>query len=122
MSKSKKKVVTTKKTTAKTVKTSPTVSRKRASSGSPAPAKMTPLIFDKTNYMLMLAGIGLIALGLLLMQGGAMPTPDVWDESLIYSSRRIVLAPFVILLGLGVEIYAIFKKTNHEPKDAEASA
>ena len=70
--------------------------------------------------MLMLAGIGLIALGLILMQGGAMPSPDVWDDSLIYSTRRIILAPFVILLGLGVEIYAIFKKTD-QPTDVEAS-
>ncbi|MFK7931942.1 MAG: DUF3098 domain-containing protein [Saprospiraceae bacterium] len=29
---------------------------------------------------------------------------------MIYSFRRTVLAPFVILAGLVVEIYAIFKK------------
>jgi hypothetical protein len=60
--------------------------------------------------MLMLAGIGLIALGLLLMSGGAMPSPDVWDESIIYSTRRTLIAPIVIVLGLVVEIVAIFKR------------
>ena len=60
--------------------------------------------------MWMGAGAGLILLGMLLMMGGSMPNPDVWDDSLIYSFRRTVLAPFVILAGLGVEIYAIFKK------------
>lgn len=117
MSKSKKRVVTTSKTV---VKTEPTVSRKRTAPGSPA-SSSHPLIFDKSNYVLMLAGIGLIALGLVLMAGGAMPSPDVWDESIIYSTRRTVLAPFIIIVGLVLEIYAIFKKTNDE-KEVEAIA
>ena len=72
--------------------------------------KQQELIFSKKNYYWMLLGAGLIALGMILMLGGAMPSPDVWDESIIYSWRRTVLAPAVILLGLGVEIYAIFKR------------
>ena len=68
------------------------------------------LIFGKQNYILMGAGFGLIALGMLLMSGGAMPSPDVWDEDIIYSFRRTVLAPFVMIVGLVVEVYAIFKK------------
>ncbi|MBK8504881.1 MAG: DUF3098 domain-containing protein [Saprospiraceae bacterium] len=56
------------------------------------------------------AGAGLIFLGMLLMLGGSMPSPDVWDDSIIYSFRRTVLAPIVILAGLVVEIYAIFKR------------
>ena len=55
-------------------------------------------------------GVLLIALGLILMSGGAMPSPDVWDESIIYSTRRTILAPIVMLAGLGLEIYAIFKR------------
>ncbi len=58
----------------------------------------------------MLLGVGLIGLGMILMAGGHMPSPDVWDDSIIYSWRRTVLAPFVILAGLVVEIYAIFKR------------
>ncbi len=107
MSKSKKKVITT----SRAKKTGPTVSRKRASTSTTA-VSQTPLIFNKTNLLLMLGGIALIALGLILMSGGAMPSPDVWDESLIYSKRRTVLGPFVIIAGLVLEIYAIFKKTD----------
>jgi len=69
-----------------------------------------PLIFGKQNYIWMGIGFGLIALGMLLMSGGAMPSPDVWDEDIIYSFRRTVLAPFLMLVGLVVEVYAIFKK------------
>ena len=69
-----------------------------------------PVIFKKNNYLLMIGGIVLMALGFLLMSGGSMPSPDVWDESLIYSPRRTLLAPFIILAGLALEIVAIFKK------------
>lgn len=70
----------------------------------------TSLLFTRQSYILMGAGVALIAIGLLLMSGGKMPSPDVWDEDLIYGFRRTVLAPIAILAGLGLEIYAIFKK------------
>lgn len=70
----------------------------------------TDFLFGKKNFMFMFAGIGLIALGMLLMSGGHMPSNDVWDESLIYSTRRTLIAPICILAGLVLEIYAIFVK------------
>lgn len=75
-----------------------------------AAAASQPLIYGRTHYMLMGGGVLLIALGLVLMVGGAMPDPNVWDESLIYSTRRTVVAPMVILAGLVLEVYAIFKR------------
>ena len=69
-----------------------------------------PLIFDRKNYMIIAIGCGIIAFGLILMLGGAMKDPNAWDESVIYSFRRITLAPIFILAGLGVVGYAIFKK------------
>jgi len=67
-------------------------------------------LFGRKNFLIMLGGLLLIAIGMWLMSGGAMPSPDVWDESIIYSFRRTVLAPFLMLAGLVVEVYAIFKK------------
>ena len=55
-------------------------------------------------------GAGLVFLGMILMLGGSMPSDDVWDESIIYSFRRTVLAPIVIVAGLVVEVFAIFKR------------
>lgn len=69
-----------------------------------------PLLFNRQNYLYIGIGCGLIALGLILMLGGGMKDPNVWDESVIYSARRTVLAPVVILAGLGMQVYAIFKK------------
>lgn len=88
-------------------KVKPTVSRSRMPA---AGAKKAELLFGKQNYTWMGIGIGLIVLGLVLMAGGHMPGPDVWDDDIIYSFRRTVLAPVFILSGLIVEIYAIFKK------------
>jgi hypothetical protein len=34
----------------------------------------------------------------------------VFKDNEVYSTRRITIAPILILLGLGVEVYAIFKK------------
>jgi hypothetical protein len=69
-----------------------------------------PLLFDRKNYLIMAIGCGVIGLGLILMLGGGMKDPNVWDESVIYSFRRITLAPIVILAGLVVVGYSIFKK------------
>ncbi len=77
---------------------------------SSAATRKDELVFNKTTYIWMGAGIALIFIGLLLMSGGKMPNPETWDDSIIYSFRRTVLAPFVILAGLVVEIVAIFKR------------
>jgi Protein of unknown function (DUF3098) len=72
------------------------------------------LVFGRENYKWMLIGIAIMAVGFICMSGGAMPSPDVWDESIIYSPMRIVVAPILILIGLGIEVYAIFAKSGSE--------
>lgn len=66
-------------------------------------------LFDKINYKFLLIGIGVIALGFILMSGGGSENPNVFNED-IFSFRRIKLAPTVVLIGFGITIYAIFKK------------
>ncbi len=105
MAKSKKKVITT---GANKAKLTPTKSQSKAKSA--AAVANTEMLFGRENFKFILIGLALIFLGMILMIGGGMPSPDVWDESLIYSHRRITLAPILILAGLGVEVYAIFKK------------
>jgi hypothetical protein len=67
------------------------------------------MTYGKPQFKWMFIGIGLIALGMILMSGGWMPSPEVWDESIIYSPVRLTIAPICILAGLGFQIYAIFK-------------
>jgi len=80
------------------------------SSAAEASRNADVLIFGKQQYILMLAGLALIFIGLACMTGGSMPSPDVWDEDIIYSPRITVIAPILILAGLILEIYAIFKR------------
>lgn len=103
----KKKVVVP--TTPKKKTVTATASRLK-SSASEASRNADTLIFGKQQYILMLAGLALIFIGLACMTGGAMPSPDVWDEDIIYNPRITVVAPILILAGLIVEIYAIFKR------------
>ncbi len=74
------------------------------------PSSETTLIFGKETYIWIFGGFLLVLLGLALMSGGRMPDLNTWDDSIIYSFRRTVLAPIVILAGLALEIYVIFKK------------
>jgi len=67
--------------------------------------------FGKSNYTWMLIGAAFIVLGMFLMSGGKSADPNVFNESEVYSFRRITLAPIVIIAGFIIEIYAIFKKS-----------
>lgn len=67
------------------------------------------LPFTKMNYVLVLAGIALIALGMVLMIGGGSSDPDVFNEKM-FNFQRLTLSPILILLGFVVEIVAIFWK------------
>lgn len=59
----------------------------------------------------MLAGLALIAVGMFLMSGGQSNTdPAVFNRDAVYSSTRITVAPLLILVGLIIEVIAIFKK------------
>lgn len=108
MSKQKKVVITTSDTDLKPTasKIENTVTNTKSTSNS------SGLVFGKKNYQWMLIGFGIMILGYLLMVGGHMPSPDVWDADSIYSFRRTVLAPFVILAGLGLQVKAIFVKND----------
>ena len=63
-------------------------------------------VFDKKNYKFMFIGLAVVALGFILMAGGGSDDPNVFNPE-IFSWRRIRLAPLVVLVGFGFEIYAI---------------
>jgi membrane-bound ClpP family serine protease len=73
----------------------------------------TTFLFQRGNYVLMLAGLALIVLGFLLMSGGGSEDPNVYNPEL-FSTRRIVVAPFLIVVGFAVEVWAIMRKPKAE--------
>lgn len=72
-------------------------------------------IFGKKNYKFMLIGLGFILLGFIVMSGGGSDDPNVFDPS-IFSWRRIRLAPTLVLIGFGIQVYAILLNPNKGDK------
>jgi cadmium resistance protein CadD (predicted permease) len=69
-------------------------------------------LFTKQNYLLMLVGAVIIGIGMFVMSGGKSADPNVFDYNEVYSTTRITVAPILIVLGLVIEVVAIFKKTK----------
>ena len=68
-------------------------------------------LFGRKNYKWMLIGLAVISLGFVLMMGGGSDDPAIFNEA-IYNFRRIRLAPTLVLIGFGIEVYAILSNPN----------
>lgn len=68
-------------------------------------------IFKKSNYLIMIIGIIFIAFGFILMSGGGSNDPNIFNEE-IYNFRRIRVAPTLVLIGFGIQIYAILYRAK----------
>ncbi len=71
------------------------------------------LLFGKENYKWMLIGVGVLILGFILMAGGANKNPNEFNEA-IFSWRRIRLAPFLVIAGFMIQIYAILRNPEKQ--------
>ena len=74
---------------------------------------MDKFALPKKNFVLILIGLGIMILGYILLSGGGSDDPNVFNYDM-FSFRRLVLAPVVILAGFGFEIYAIIKKKKKQ--------
>lgn len=72
-------------------------------------ANKRQLIFKKKNYQWMFIGLAFITIGFILMTGGGSDDPNFFSDA-IFSSRRIRIAPTLILIGFGIQVYAILLK------------
>jgi hypothetical protein len=70
------------------------------------------MLFDRSKYTWLIAGLLVTAVGFILMAGGGSDDPAVFSED-IFSFRRMTLAPILVLAGYGMQIYAILKKTKN---------
>lgn len=68
--------------------------------------------FGPKNYILMVIGIVLLGLGYILLSGGSSDDPNVFNAEM-FNTRRMTVAPLMIVIGLVVEICAImFRPKN----------
>ena len=73
----------------------------------------TTFLVQRGNYVLMLAGLALIVLGFILMSGGGSEDPNVYNPEL-FNARRIIVAPFFIVVGFALEVWAIMRQPKAE--------
>ena len=66
-------------------------------------------VFNRENYIWLISGLVLLAIGFLLLIGGGSDDPEVFSDSL-FDFQRLTLAPILILAGLVVEVFAIMKR------------
>ena len=76
-----------------------------------------PPLFRKMNYILMGVGALLLLIGYICLGGGDVPD-EVFDGE-IFNTRRIVVAPILIFLGLVTEIVAIMWHPKASKADNE---
>ncbi|MDD2530313.1 MAG: DUF3098 domain-containing protein [Bacteroidales bacterium] len=105
----------------KTSSTKPNNSPRVSQSFTPKLKPKFDFAFERINYIWMLVGIALLALGYILLIGGGSDDPDVFNYSL-FNAQRLVVAPILMVAGIVVEVYAILlkpKQNNQEdtPKD-----
>lgn len=72
--------------------------------------------FEKINYIWMLIGIALLALGYILLIGGGSNNPDEFNNAL-FDTRRLVIAPILMVAGIIVEICSILLRPKKKSQD-----
>ena len=73
---------------------------------------MKDFAFGKENFVIIAVAVVFIIVGFALMSGGGS-TDGVSFNPEIFSTRRIVVAPIITVIGFGLVIVGILKK----PKD-----
>ena len=68
-------------------------------------------VFKKKNYMILIAGLVSILLGITLMIGGGSEDPTKFSEE-IFNFQRLTLAPILIVSGFVMGVFAIMIKAK----------
>ena len=68
-------------------------------------------VFKKKNYVILIAGLVSILLGITLMIGGGSEDPTKFSEE-IFNFQRLTLAPILIVSGFVMGVFAIMIKSK----------
>ncbi len=79
---------------------------------------MNKMSITKKGLRLLLAGVLVMLAGFVLMTGGGVKDPAVFNYSM-FDFRRLVAAPVVIIAGVVVCVVAIMRRPGGEGEDQE---
>ena len=69
--------------------------------------------FNSENYKLLFIGLAVNILGYILMIGGGAESPDEFNADQLFSVTRITVAPILIVLGYGIILFSVMKKSKN---------
>jgi hypothetical protein len=70
-------------------------------------------LFDRRKYLVLIAGLVMLAIGFGLMMGGGSDTLNDFNPE-IFGTQRIGIAPWFIFIGLVMPIVAIMMKRKDQ--------
>jgi hypothetical protein len=71
----------------------------------------------KENLRFILIGLAINVLGYLLMIGGGANNPNEFNETELFSTVRITIAPILIVAGFVVILFGIMRKPKSTTKE-----
>lgn len=71
--------------------------------------------FGKENFILIGVAVLVIIIGFVLMSGGGSQDEVSFNPE-VFSTRRIVIAPIVTIIGFGLMIVGILKNSKNKDK------
>jgi hypothetical protein len=71
--------------------------------------KFIAFAFTRNNYLWLILGVIINVIGFLLMIGGGTEDYTQFNESELFSHRRITLAPILVVTGYVVILFAIMR-------------
>ncbi|MBO4611179.1 MAG: DUF3098 domain-containing protein [Bacteroidales bacterium] len=74
---------------------------------------MDKMPMSRKSIKLLLAGLIVMAAGYVLLSGGGIKDPNVFNYSM-FDFRRLVAAPVVMVAGIVVIVVAIMRKPKEE--------
>ena len=83
----------------------------KSSSTTKESAVKADFAFGRINYILLITSVFVLIIGYMLMAGGKPTDPNVFNEE-VFSTRRITIAPLVVLAGYVIGVFAIVKKVD----------
>jgi len=73
--------------------------------------------FNPENYKLLFIGLAINILGYILMIGGGAESLNEFNADELFSTTRITVAPILIVLGYGIILFSIMKKSKKSTKE-----
>ncbi|TND08599.1 MAG: hypothetical protein FD123_2103 [Bacteroidetes bacterium] len=71
------------------------------------------LTFGRENYIILLAGVIVLALGYILMIGGGSDDVNKFNGEELFSTRRITIAPITLIIGFVIVLVGIMRKPKN---------